>query len=112
MTLEKGIEVSLGLFPGAGSPQRFWPMSFLWVCGSPKFEGWTSWRRYGAGVEDGHVQVTLVTPGVDTHKGGNAGALSRFISFRSGGILHNTLDYELESAGHPRGRSRALGDRT
>lgn len=70
-TLIRALEVSLGLDhlgeapdPDDVEPERCWQIHFLWVCGSPKFEGWLHWRKNMPDPSQGGV-VTVVfsTPG-------------------------------------------------
>ncbi len=46
----------------AGS--RHWPISILWTCPSPWYEGWIEFKDYGSirSVKGGHVTVMLSTP--------------------------------------------------
>ncbi len=46
----------------AGS--RHWPISILWKCPCPWYEGWIEFKDYGAArsVKGGHVTVVLSTP--------------------------------------------------
>jgi hypothetical protein len=42
---------------------RQWPISILWKCPEPWYEGWIEWKDYGvAGNKSGHVTVVLSTP--------------------------------------------------
>lgn len=81
VTLVRALEVSLGLTHNAKNYNQIgngtasagatwpahrwhWPLSFLWVCGSPLFEGWVQWRRVGDGAPPaGLVTVVFTTPG-------------------------------------------------
>ena len=72
-TLIRALEVSLGLEHLGGAPDtideeitptRCWQIHFLWVCGSPKFEGWLHWRKnVGDAPDGGVVTVVFSTPG-------------------------------------------------
>lgn len=74
-TLRRAIEVSFGVEhdPDAltlGDERRDWPVQFLWICGSPRFEGWVVWRGWDhedvsqPRVDDaGLVTVIFSTPG-------------------------------------------------
>lgn len=73
-TLIRALELSLGLEHLGGAPDsldtppepdRCWQIHFLWVCGSPKFEGWLHWRRNvgSSDPDDGVVTVVFSTPG-------------------------------------------------
>jgi hypothetical protein len=45
---------------------QHWPISILWKCPSPWYEGWIEFKAYGgrarAQANDGHVTVVLTTP--------------------------------------------------
>ena len=60
-TLINAIELSV-------ADNRCWGLSFDWVCGAPKLEGWITWGRTGDGPREGHVQAVLVTPGSGYHQ--------------------------------------------
>jgi hypothetical protein len=64
-TVARAIEVALGMAPdqpivASAPPARHWPITFVWKCGQPWFEGWVTWRGHGA---DGNVFVVFSTPG-------------------------------------------------
>ena len=73
-TMIRALTVSLGL-PRAvqratdEQPQaalangQHWPISILWKCPCPWYEGWIEFKEYpGDGPNDGHVTVILSTP--------------------------------------------------
>ncbi len=74
-TLAAAIEVSLGVPvdsnpTAASATTRLWPVDTLWICGSPRFEGWISWRGWKTAdpstpneTQQGIVTVIFATPG-------------------------------------------------
>lgn len=48
--------------------QRFWPIEFLWVCGSETLQGWVTWRRHPGRGNHGQVTVVFATPPPDGTK--------------------------------------------
>jgi hypothetical protein len=73
-TMIRALAVSLGLprtatrasHGGAQAARpggQHWPISVLWKCPCPWYEGWIEFKRYpGGGPNDGHVTVVLSTP--------------------------------------------------
>ncbi len=79
-TMIRALAISLGLpredpadterYRGKRRPQRLqggaqhWPLSILWKCPCPWYEGWIEFKDYGAArsVKGGHVTVVLSTP--------------------------------------------------
>jgi hypothetical protein len=64
-TMERAIELSLGLAPGAALPSpnataRDWPIDVYWICQGPWFQCWVLWRE-GATSATGHVTVLITT---------------------------------------------------
>jgi hypothetical protein len=70
-TIVAAYRVSLGIPDSATdwqtlpSPTRDWPISFLWSCGAPHFQGFVSWDQHG-GPNTGHVTVVFSTPPPDS----------------------------------------------
>jgi hypothetical protein len=70
-TLVAAYRVSLGIPDNATNWQtlpnatRDWPISFLWSCGAPHFQGFVSWDEHSGG-NDGHVTVIFSTPPPDS----------------------------------------------
>jgi hypothetical protein len=66
-TITRALEVSLGLEHNEdlNNARRFWPITFLWSCVSPMFEGWVNWSTWqdSGGDDYGVVTVTFSTPG-------------------------------------------------
>jgi|GEM_PF-4369795 len=78
-TMIRALAISLGLpredaqdtqkYGGKGRPLRLrggsqhWPLSILWKCPSPWYEGWIEFKDYGGRpANNGHVTVVLSTP--------------------------------------------------
>ena len=72
-TLIRALCLSLGLSKTQAedpakpdhSPHRgyqLWPISFLWKCPQPWYEGWIEFQRWGANPQDGHVTVVISSP--------------------------------------------------
>jgi hypothetical protein len=57
---EYGVRKPASLTQGS----RHWPISILWKCPSPWYEGWVEFKDYGSAraVRGGHVTVVLSTP--------------------------------------------------
>ena len=47
---------------------RFWPIDFLWVCGSETLQGWVTWRSHPGPDNHGQVTVIFATPPPDGTK--------------------------------------------
>jgi hypothetical protein len=66
-TITRGLEVSLGLDHNEdiANSTRFWPITYLWSCVSPMFQGWVNWSTWtdDGGDDYGAVTVTFSTPG-------------------------------------------------
>ncbi len=65
-TLERAIEVSMDLAPGAPvdatfTPPRLWPIDIYWLCQCAVFQSWVLWRESDVSAE-GHVTVLFTTP--------------------------------------------------
>jgi len=43
-------------------PGQHWPITFLWKCPEPWWEGWIEFQSWGSGPHDGHVTVVISTP--------------------------------------------------
>jgi hypothetical protein len=41
---------------------RHWPLSIIWKCPSPWYEGWIEFKEWGPGPREGHVTMVLSTP--------------------------------------------------
>lgn len=76
-TMIKALSISLGIrredpndtqkYKGGERPAsmhgtRHWPISILWKCPSPWYEGWIEFQQWGQGPREGHVTVLLSTP--------------------------------------------------
>jgi hypothetical protein len=65
-TLLCATEIALDVPRGGTTPSsgRHWHMQFLWVCGSPFFQGWVNWQEWDENdPQGGNVTVTFTTPG-------------------------------------------------
>jgi hypothetical protein len=45
-----------------GRTGQHWPISILWKCPEPWYEGWLEFQSWGDGPREGHVTVVLSTP--------------------------------------------------
>jgi hypothetical protein len=71
-TMIRALAVSLGLprsatrgthGSSAAGGKQHWPISILWKCPCPWYEGWIEFKKYPGGApNDGHVTVILSTP--------------------------------------------------
>jgi hypothetical protein len=76
-TLVRALSVSLGIaredpkdtatYKGKDRPKSMhgrlhWPVTLLWKCPQPWYEGWIEFQRWGRGAREGHVTVVLSTP--------------------------------------------------
>lgn len=77
-TMIRALCVSLGLpvedpkdtqkYKGKARPKKLqggtqhWPISILWKCPQPWYEGWIEWKKWEPGARGGHVTVVLSTP--------------------------------------------------
>jgi hypothetical protein len=76
-TLIRALSVSLGIpresandtaqYKGQDRPatmhgDRHWPISFIWKCPSPWYEGWIEFKKWGTAPREGHVTICLSTP--------------------------------------------------
>ena len=79
-TTQRAYQVALGIedaqlanLPAWDAVARCWPITFVWTCGSPMFQGFVIWDRHptvpGAAAaspdRNGHVTVIFSTPGTD-----------------------------------------------
>ena len=79
-TTQRAYQVALGIedsklanLPSANAVARCWPITFVWTCGSPMFQGFVIWDKHptvagaAASVPDrnGHVTVIFSTPATD-----------------------------------------------
>lgn len=55
-------ELRGGPRPRSMSGSRHWPISVLWKCPQPWYEGWIEFKEDGPGPREGHVTVVLSTP--------------------------------------------------
>jgi hypothetical protein len=76
-TMIRAMSVSLGIeredrddtaqYKGQERPTsmhgtRHWPITLLWKCPQPWYEGWIEFQEWGNQARDGHVTVVLSTP--------------------------------------------------
>ncbi len=76
-TLVRALSVSLGIeredpsvtaeYQGKDRPKSMhgrthWPITLLWKCPQPWYEGWIEFQRWGRAAREGHVTVVLSTP--------------------------------------------------
>jgi hypothetical protein len=87
-TFQRAFQVSLNITDAqydALDPQtqppadgQCWPISVIWMCGAPLFQGFVSWDRDTPSATGqparpgGHVTVVLATPGVTTFHADNS----------------------------------------
>jgi hypothetical protein len=45
-----------------GRDGQHWPITILWKCPEPWYEGWIEFQEWGSGRREGHVTVVLSTP--------------------------------------------------
>jgi hypothetical protein len=69
--IERAIEVSLDLAPGADVEDpcclnRQWPIDLYWICQGPVFQCWVLWRKDDEG-SSGHVTLLMTTPMANGH---------------------------------------------
>lgn len=74
-TMQRAYQVSLGIagadltlakLPADATGLRCWPITILWVCGAPLFNGYVVWDAHGGPAADGHVTVIFGTPETDS----------------------------------------------
>lgn len=61
----RAFALSLGVSTEATSltgTTRNWRVELWWTCGTPRFEGWVSWRSWSGADRDGLVTLTWLTP--------------------------------------------------
>jgi hypothetical protein len=63
-TMQRAFQISLGVDdpknpPSTSQVKQCWPISVIWMCGAPMFQGFVSWDKVG---NEGHVTVILATP--------------------------------------------------